>query len=112
MNNQFNQSFGATTQVSAPQCPNCGAALNPGQAFCPFCGTPSPAQAPASAPRSAVCSNCGTEIQAGGTFCPACGNNVSVSTVPPAIEAFNANVTKKKGNKKAPNQQVRHFYKI
>ena len=99
MDNQVNQTFGTVTQTAENKCSNCGAALNPGQAFCAVCGTPAPAPAPA--PKANVCSNCGNEIQEGVAFCPNCGNNVSVAAptpTAPSIDAYNQQVAKKKSN--------------
>lgn len=86
-----------TTQTQV-KCTNCGADIGEGQAFCATCGTPTTVPV---ANRIKTCNKCGTVIQDNTVFCPTCGNNVSVSATTPAIEAFNAMVTKKKKSKKA-----------
>ncbi|HET7676945.1 MAG TPA: AAA family ATPase [Candidatus Limnocylindrales bacterium] len=52
-------------------CVNCGHELQPGQKFCPECGTPA---APAG------CSNCGAALPTGAKFCAECGTPVAAGT--------------------------------
>ena len=59
---------------AASRCPNCGAKIRPGMAFCSGCGArlvQQPAQ-PA-APQTSVCPSCGEPIPADATFCINCG---------------------------------------
>ena len=68
---------------AVPHCPNCGAELVKGAAFCGICGTPIPA-APVEAPTTPVqpapaapavkfCPNCGVKMPADAQFCAECG---------------------------------------
>ena len=61
-------------------CPNCGAPLTPGSAFCTACGAPAGAkkEEPArSAASSVFCTTCGAKLSPGSTFCPNCGAALS-----------------------------------
>lgn len=72
---------------AVPHCPNCGAELVKGAAFCGICGTPipvAPAPAPVEAPTTPVqsvtaapavkfCPNCGVKMPADAQFCAECG---------------------------------------
>lgn len=58
-------------QGGATPCPKCSALIPPGTRFCPSCGTPVGAPAPAAA--GTPCPKCGTVIPAGAKFCPNCG---------------------------------------
>lgn len=73
---------------AVPHCPNCGAELVKGAAFCGICGTPIPvAPAPAApveapttpvqsvpaAPAVKFCPNCGVKMPADAQFCAECG---------------------------------------
>lgn len=94
MDNQVNQTFDTVTQTAENKCSNCGAALNPGQAFCAVCGTPAPAPAP-TAPQVKTCANCGNELQDDAGFCPKCGYKVSISedvSASAAINQYNNNI--------------------
>lgn len=60
---------------AGPRCPQCGAAVVPGAAFCQACGArlageekPAPAQ---------FCIHCGGQLRPGARFCPQCGQGVS-----------------------------------
>jgi class 3 adenylate cyclase/tetratricopeptide (TPR) repeat protein len=53
-------------------CGSCGASIEPGQRFCPSCGTPVAAPA---------CTNCGGELAPGARFCASCG--AAVGELPP-----------------------------
>ena len=64
---------------AGPRCPNCGAAVVPGAAFCQTCGTRlAPQQAPAPV---LYCVHCGAQLRPGAKFCPKCGQTL------PAAEA-------------------------
>ena len=74
---------------AVPHCPNCGAELVKGAAFCGICGTPIPAapapapvavpapqqpvQAAPVAPAVKFCPNCGVKMPADAQFCAECG---------------------------------------
>lgn len=88
----------SVTTQSQTKCTNCGTDISEGQGFCAVCGTP--VTAPITK-NIKTCNKCGTVIQDNTVFCPTCGNNISASAATPAIEAFNATVTKKKKSKKA-----------
>lgn len=78
-------------------CPNCGAPLGDGQAFCPKCGTPK------NASKKNVCGKCGAELQDGQEFCPKCGQKAGLAVdvgVSSAISQFNAGVDKSNEAKK------------
>ena len=80
-------------------CPNCGATLGDGQAFCPKCGTPKGGM------KKNICGKCGTELRDGQEFCPKCGQKAGLqidSNVNSAISQFNSDVNKanNKKNKK------------
>ncbi|MCG3209127.1 MAG: hypothetical protein FOGNACKC_02746 [Anaerolineae bacterium] len=57
-------------------CPNCGAAIQPNDAFCTRCGQ-SLAQTGAG-----FCPRCGSPAQPGDAFCTRCGGPLSVSVAP------------------------------
>jgi len=50
---KFHESLSAMSKPSGIPCPNCGATIVPGAAFCPKCGTPAPAPAPYAPPAPA-----------------------------------------------------------
>lgn len=78
-------------------CPNCGATLGDGQAFCPKCGTPK------GGVKKNVCGKCGAELQEGQEFCPKCGQKAGLAVdagVSSAISQFNAGVNKTNEAKK------------
>ena len=58
-------------------CPNCGAKVKRGVAFCAACGTrvTVPA-APAAEQQPGVCPNCGAVLNPGSAFCGSCGTRV------------------------------------
>ena len=68
-------------KAAAPQgavalpCPRCQATVNPGQLFCPSCGT-----------RIPVCPNCGGMIIPAAKFCSACGAKTGSNATPGANE--------------------------
>jgi class 3 adenylate cyclase len=58
-------------------CPNCAAAVTPGQKFCASCG----------ARLSDACTNCGVALPDGAAFCPACGTPVAGAASEGAAQA-------------------------
>jgi predicted RNA-binding Zn-ribbon protein involved in translation (DUF1610 family) len=56
------------------RCPNCGAAVVAGAAFCQSCGARLAVEAKAAAGR--FCIHCGAELREGARFCPKCGQTV------------------------------------
>ncbi len=64
---------------SANLCPQCGAKINKGMAFCSGCGYKLPVAeqaAPAAPVAPAACSKCGAPLEAGALFCTSCGNRI------------------------------------
>jgi class 3 adenylate cyclase len=57
--------------LSRVNCPNCSAAVTPGQKFCASCGSR----------LAAACANCGEPLPEGAAFCPACGTAAAEPTV-------------------------------
>lgn len=62
---------------AANTCPQCGAKIKQGMAFCSGCGYKLPVvEQPAAAEQTSFCSNCGAPISAGSLFCTSCGTKV------------------------------------
>jgi TM2 domain-containing membrane protein YozV len=61
-------------------CHNCGKQLNPDEAVCSACGTPTPASPP---PSKRFCPNCGAETDAAAGFCVRCGMAMTPAAAPP-----------------------------
>lgn len=57
-------------------CPNCGAKINKGMAFCSGCGHRLVAEVSAPDKGTMFCSGCGAQIPADSTFCTACGQKI------------------------------------
>jgi len=72
------------------KCPNCGAEVALGSAFCNSCGTkmpqPEPAQEPA-AETVRLCPNCQNPVAAEDQFCTHCGTKMEGTPAPEAAEA-------------------------
>jgi predicted nucleic acid-binding Zn ribbon protein len=60
--------------AAGARCPNCGAAVVPGAAFCQSCGTRLVKEEPPAPAR--FCVHCGAELREGARFCPTCGQSV------------------------------------
>lgn len=61
---------------AASRCPNCGAKIKPGMAFCSSCGARLAEEPPQPAPRAEkamFCPNCGAPVAPDAAFCTACG---------------------------------------
>ena len=62
------------------KCPNCGAEVAKGAAFCTACGTAIPQAevqaAPVQEEATKTCPNCGTVLKAGDAFCINCGTKI------------------------------------
>jgi membrane protease subunit (stomatin/prohibitin family) len=58
----------ASAQGAEVACGKCGHSLQPGQKFCPECGT--------ARPEKRFCSACGSELSPTAKFCPGCGTKV------------------------------------
>ena len=56
----------AAAPAPAAACPSCGGGVQPGQRFCPGCGTA----------LARACSVCGSAVDAGARFCAQCGNKL------------------------------------
>jgi len=56
------------------RCPNCGAAVVAGAAFCQACGTRLPQEEPPAAVM--FCIHCGAQLRTGARFCPQCGQSI------------------------------------
>lgn len=65
-------------------CPNCGAEVSAGSAFCAHCGNPMPAETPPASDDILVCAGCGTILEPGMRFCTNCGRPVVKSAPVPA----------------------------
>lgn len=62
---------------SANLCPQCGAKINKGMAFCSGCGYKLPVAAqPAPVAQPGACGKCGAPLEEGALFCTSCGNKV------------------------------------
>lgn len=62
---------------TANTCPQCGAKISKGMAFCSGCGFKLPVvEQPAAAGQASFCTNCGAPIAAGSAFCTSCGKKV------------------------------------
>ncbi len=62
---------------AADTCPQCGAKVGKGMAFCSSCGFKLPVQeTPAAEQPSAFCSNCGAPVAANSAFCTSCGQKI------------------------------------
>ena len=62
------------------RCPNCGAKVKPGMAFCSSCGArlaEEPPQPQPQADKPMFCSNCGAPIPPDAAFCTSCGTPVN-----------------------------------
>lgn len=58
-------------------CPQCGAGINKGMAFCSVCGNKLPAERRSAAEKTIFCSNCGAQLSAESMFCASCGQKIS-----------------------------------
>ncbi len=61
---------------AAGHCPNCGAKIKPGMAFCSSCGTKLAVEQPQPEPKPAkpmFCANCGAQVSPDASFCTSCG---------------------------------------
>lgn len=61
---------------AASRCPNCGAKIRPGMAFCSGCGARLVQAEPAQPAAQAFCQNCGAPLAPGAAFCTSCGTRV------------------------------------
>ena len=68
----YTQNLDFLGQAKVGQCTNCQARLNPGQKFCPECGTPSAA----AQPKDKFCGDCGASVKPEQKFCAECGSKV------------------------------------
>lgn len=57
-----------------PRCVSCGAALEPGSAFCVECSTP--ILGGGASFGSGVCTKCGAALEPGSAFCVECGTPI------------------------------------
>ncbi len=57
---------------AADSCPQCGAHVGKGVAFCAACGY----KLPVPEPSAAFCTGCGTALTPGSAFCPSCGQKI------------------------------------
>ena len=58
--------------AAGPRCPNCGAAVVAGAAFCQSCGT----RLVEEPPPVRFCPKCGAQLREGARFCPKCGQAI------------------------------------
>ena len=61
---------------TADTCPQCGAKISKGMAFCSGCGHKLIAEEAPVAERASFCSNCGAQISADSMFCTSCGQKI------------------------------------
>lgn len=90
MNYSGNQPY-SPPPAPAGTCRNCGAALSPGHAFCPSCGTPTSAATPTptpAMPQAGKCPSCNAPLTGGTAFCPHCGSPVTPTFIPPVAPQF------------------------
>ncbi len=87
---------GAMAGGSAP-CPKCGSLVPVGVRFCPSCGNPVGAAAPAAG--GVACPKCGTVAAPGAKFCPNCGGPMA----PPTRACPKCSATVPAGSKFCPN---------
>lgn len=64
------------TITATDGCPQCGAKIAKGSAFCGECGCKLPEQADAVS-QTHVCATCGAALAAGAAFCSSCGTKVN-----------------------------------
>lgn len=69
---------------ASSHCPNCGAKIRPGMAFCSSCGTRLPQPEPAKPAAQSFCPNCGSPLTGDTAFCPNCGFRVQEAAAPAA----------------------------
>jgi membrane protease subunit (stomatin/prohibitin family) len=79
MAGQMQGAYGGGAGGPSTPCPKCSALVPAGNRFCPSCGNPMVAAAPAAA-QGPPCPKCGQPTAAGLKFCPNCG----ASLAPPA----------------------------
>ena len=65
----YTQNLDFLNRDALVQCPNCHAKLQPGQKFCPSCGTPNPA----AQAQERHCTSCGETLKPEQKFCANCG---------------------------------------
>jgi uncharacterized OB-fold protein len=81
-------------------CANCGAKMAGGAKFCPSCGTPAKAAAPAAKPgvekvgNIRKCPSCGAEVESFQTRCSSCGHEFNKVEVAASVKSFTANLLK------------------
>ena len=66
---------------AANRCPNCGAKVKPGMAFCSGCGAPLAQPEPQSVEQT-LCPACGAPIAPGAAFCTSCGSRLTPAPEP------------------------------
>ena len=64
------------------RCPQCGAEVQSGAAFCSSCGTPMPKAQPVNTDDLARCDSCGAMVKKGVRFCTACGKPMAQTAMP------------------------------
>ena len=67
---------------AASRCPNCGAKIRPGMAFCSGCGARLVQAEPAQPAAQAFCQNCGAPLAPGAALCTSCGTRVEQPAAP------------------------------
>ena len=70
------------TGKTVGRCPNCGAKIRPGMAFCSGCGARLVQAEPAQPAAQAFCQNCGAPLAPGAAFCTSCGTRVEQPAAP------------------------------
>lgn len=63
------------------RCPQCGAEIQSGAAFCSSCGTPMPKVQPVNTDDLVRCEGCGAMVKKGVRFCTSCGKPMVQATV-------------------------------
>ncbi|MDD7738787.1 MAG: zinc ribbon domain-containing protein [Fusicatenibacter sp.] len=64
------------------RCPNCGAEVPSGSAFCSSCGSPMPKVTVSEVSDYVKCEKCGADVKKGMRFCTACGNPMEAAAAP------------------------------
>lgn len=68
------------------RCPQCGAEVQSGTAFCSSCGAPMPKAQPVNTDDLIPCEGCGSLVKKGVRFCTSCGKPLGQIAVPVSVD--------------------------